>query len=66
MRTEYIFAIRVVIAVTLNKSTTYPHIFFILTSISSEHFFAAKKADKNTNPLLFMSVSHSPGSLALL
>lgn len=39
--------------------------FFILTSISSEHFFAAEKVHKNTNPLLFMSVPHSPGSLAL-
>ena len=40
--------------------------FFILTSISSEHFFAAEKVHKNTNPLLFMVVPHSPGSLALI
>jgi hypothetical protein len=66
MRTEFISGIRVVIAVAWDKSTTYPHVFFVLTSISSEHFFAAKKTEKTTIPLLFMSVPHSPGSLALL
>ena len=42
----------------LDKSTIYHHMFFILTSISSEHFLAEKVI--NTNPLLFMSVPHSP------